>query len=228
MGVPFGQNYEALLERRLNEEHGGSRYQRFEILTFSVSGYRITQLADLASVKVNRFQPDAYFPALTDFVFRDWANHIWSLIDQGIDLKYEPLRDVVRRSGASREIGEAESRKRLQPYRLEVTRWVLQHIQKAAGPGVPVVIILTPTSDEQEVLERRFYSTKRLLQEFDFPVVDLLDTFDRVPDLVALRLAPMDHHFNAEGHRVLFERLYRKLRENPEAWTSVVGSEFAE
>ena len=225
MGVPLGHNYEALLEERLNERHTGGANRRFEILNFSASGYRITQFVDLASEKAARFQPDVYVLALTDLIFRAWSEHLWSLISHGIDLKYDYLREVVQSSGAARGLGHTESKRRLEPYRLEVIRWALRHIREAAGPGVPVVIFLIPNADEWEVLERRFYSTKELLAEFDFPVIDVLDTFDRVPDLEILRLTPMNLHFNARGHRILFENLYRKLREDPHAWKSIAGND---
>ncbi|MCW5980490.1 MAG: hypothetical protein KIT09_20585 [Bryobacteraceae bacterium] len=225
MGVPVGRNYEALLEERLNAERAGGRYQRFEILNFSTSGYRVTQFAGVASEKARRFDPDVYMLALTDLVFRGWSEHLWSLIHHGIDLEYETLRGIVRRSGAAVELGYRESIRRLQPYRLEVNRWALEHVRETASSGASVVVLLVPTADERDVLERRFFSTKRLLKEFDFPVVELLDTFERVPDLEALRLASWDNHPNTRGHIILFENLYRKLRADPDAWRSVVGED---
>ena len=47
-GVGADQTFEALVEARLNQEHAGGKFQRYEILNFSVSGYGpIQNLADL-------------------------------------------------------------------------------------------------------------------------------------------------------------------------------------
>ena len=62
---PFGQDYVALLEARLNQANTTPDTQRFEILNFSVYGYNILQMMDVALYVAPKFHPDVYLVALT-------------------------------------------------------------------------------------------------------------------------------------------------------------------
>ncbi len=62
---PFGQDYVALLEARLNQANTTPEIQRFEILNFSVYGYNILQMMDVALYVAPKFHPDVYLVALT-------------------------------------------------------------------------------------------------------------------------------------------------------------------
>ncbi|PYX72538.1 MAG: hypothetical protein DMG78_12040 [Acidobacteria bacterium] len=93
---PFGHNYEALLENRLNETRPDPDIQKFEVLNFAVGGYRITQIMETMIERAAPFHPDVYMVAITGVgVSHRWSFHIGHLLQRKIDLKYDFLRKVV-------------------------------------------------------------------------------------------------------------------------------------
>ena len=54
------------------------------------------------------------------------------------------------------------------------------------------------------------------------PVVDLLDTFAGT-DVDSMRVVWYDQYPNVAGHRRIANELYRKLKEQPDAWAALTG-----
>jgi hypothetical protein len=55
-----------------------------------------------------------------------------------------------------------------------------------------------------------FLGVREVVDGLGIPVIDLIDTFERV-DYATYRVADHEGHPNAAGHRLLFERLYERL-----------------
>ena len=93
----------ALLEDRLNQANLTPETQRFEILNFSVYGYNVLQMMDVALYVAPKFHPDVYLVALTHIQAggkkASTALHLARLKLEGIDLKYDYLRQIAAQAG---------------------------------------------------------------------------------------------------------------------------------
>lgn len=205
----FGLSYEARLEDHLNRRFAGGRYDRYEILNFAVQGYQLTQLVDVTQTRVPSFSPNVYVVALTErSVITVWADHLASLIRNRVDLKYDFLKRVANEAQLAPNLSSPLINARLAPYRVPILRWALAELQgHARRSGVPLVVLLLPTADDPEMQIGGFRETKQLLAELSIATADLLETFVELDDLAPVRVSAFDRHPNADGHKMLFERL---------------------
>lgn len=212
-GAPFQGNFEALLEAKLNAAHTGGPVRQFEVLNFSVGSYSVMQMMESAFVKAAPYEPDVYLVGLTHLsVYRRWGHHVALLLNSGIDLKYDYMRDLVRQAGlaANEPLGAVDAK--LARFRIPTIRWALGEIKAhAERHGATVVVLLLPTAEPPENLDEAFLGVREMLAELELPVVDLLDTFSGVADHATVRVADNDRHPNALGHQMLADRLYERV-----------------
>ena len=86
-----------------------------------------------------------------------------------------------------------------------------------------MIVVLLAGVEPPELSQPHFQGVRELVAEMGITMVDLLDTFSGVSDLDTMRVAWYDPHPNADGHRLIANNLYGKLREQPEAWSALVG-----
>ncbi len=216
-GAPFGTNYEYLLESRLNQDHFDATGKRLEILNFAVGGYRVTQIVDMAVERVPAFDPDVYVVPLSELsVFRNWGEHVATLVQNGIDLKYDYLRQMVRDAGVRPSDPAGTISAKLARFRLPTLRWALSEIKTgAARNNAPVLVLLIANGTDPESLEEQFEGVRELLDELKMPYIDLLDAFADVDDPVKYRVSEGNTHPNELGHHRLYERLHAQILGNP-------------
>lgn len=228
-GVPVGRNYETLLEQRLNEGQATRGTNAVEILNFAVNGYRITQLVDVALEWVPAFKPDVYVVAFSEVtVFARWHHHITTLVQNGVDLKYDYIRQMVRdaRLRPSDPSGTADAK--LARYRLPTLAWAVREIRAQADrDGARLLVLLLPDATDLEILEEEFLGVREMLAREGVPFLDLLDVFADFEDPSLYWVEEEDLHPNEAGHRVLFERLYARLAADPELLGYFAGSPAA-
>jgi hypothetical protein len=223
---PYGQDYEALLEDRLNQANLTPETQRFQILNFAVYGYGVVQLMDVALEQAPKFHPDIYLVALSQLDSNPgWAAHIARLILNGTDLKYDFLRRLVAQAGIRPTDHLPAITRKLAPFKLQVTRWSLEQIRDhAASQSARMVVILVPVPLNPEWVAAAFDELRPAIDSVGVPVIDLRDTFgSENPE--GLQVDPgVDIHPNARGHEMIFENLYTKLQAQPDAWAALIGS----
>ncbi|MDP9171886.1 MAG: SGNH/GDSL hydrolase family protein [Acidobacteriota bacterium] len=226
VAVEVTRLYGSLLQDRLNEVHPLGPQQRFEVMNFAIGGYKITEITDVALVDAHRFQPDVYMLALTELaVYINWSVHLSELVQKGLDPKYDFLRDIVRRAGAKKTDDTLTLNAKFAPYRLPVLRWGLETLNSLAQRDhARFIVLLMPSVQDGDVSRRRFEGIPALLASLGVPAVDLLDTFAGIADPERLRINPFDVHPNTEGHAMIFENLYARLRAQPDLWQAVTGA----
>jgi lysophospholipase L1-like esterase len=226
-GVDQNRSWATLLENRLNATHIDDKFPRFEVLNFALPGCSLTQMLDIAEQDAPRFEPDVYLLALTELsVFRNWSEHFVRLIQLGIDAKYDFLQGIVLKAKADRRDAPLALIAKLAPFRFPVIRGVLAKIKLHADHDhVSFLVLLVPSMEEGAMSRRRFTGVPDMLASLDIPVVDLLGTFDGIPDLDPYRMNSAEVHPNARGHALILENLYTKLREQPAVWTALAGSD---
>src|SRR5688500_9699732 len=172
------QNFESLLEEKLNETHTTPEIQHYEILNFAVGGYHITQKLEAAKVKASQYKPDVYIFALSDLsVYRRWHGHISTLMYAGIDLKYDSLKNLGSESGLTSNdpIGVFDAR--LARYRIPTIQWVLQEMKRlAAAQNADLMVLLVPTTESPKVLAEAFLGVHEVIEQEGILFIDLLGT----------------------------------------------------
>lgn len=224
-GAPFQANYEALLEHALNAHLAEGDPGRVEIVNFAVGSYSVMQMMDTAIERATPYAPDVYVVALTDLsVYRSWGHHIALLLQAGIDLKYDYLRNLVRQAGVTKSDSRGVFDAKVARYRIPTIRWALGTIKAHASQnGAQMVVLLVPTADDPAMLEEEFLGVRQMIGDLGVPTIDLLDTFAKVPDRAVVRVADNDRHPNADGHRMLFEALLKRLQRDPVTATALLG-----
>lgn len=225
-GVPLGSGFEALFEASVNDDlvRSGSR-RRIEMLNFAVDGYRITQIMHVALVKTPEWSADCLLVALSDLsVFRKWGEHVAQLVHDGIDLRHDRLRRLVKEAGLRADDEPAAFDAKLAPFAIDVVSWALATIRDhAARRGANVVVLFVPPVHDPEGLQAKFARLAPVLDGLGLPWIDLTDTFGGIDDLDPLRISPQNHHPNVEGHRRLHEHLRRRLSDDLKRRAALLG-----
>jgi hypothetical protein len=225
-GTDQSRTWATLLEKRLNSSRSGEVSKHFEVLNFAFPGYSLTQMLDVAEEDAPKFEPDVYILALTELpVFRIWNEHLVCIIRLGIDPKYDFLREIVREAGAESDDNPNVLLGKLAPFRIPVIRGTLANLKlHAEQDRVPFITILVPSLEDGNLSRDRFDGIRELLASLDIPVIDLLDTFDGIPNQEDLRINPADVHPNAAGHAMILNNLYAKLQRRPDIWAALIGT----
>ena len=223
-GAPYLGAYESLLEQKLNEAPTGGPATRIEILNFAVGSYNATQMLETAKVMATPYKPDVYVIAMSKLsVYRQWGQHIALLMNAGIDLKYDYLRNMTREAGLNptEPIGVFDAK--LARFRIPTLKWVLSELQShAVANNATVVVLLIPTVEDTAVLKEEFLGVPEMIAGLGLPVIDLVDTFTNV-DQSAYRVADNDTHPNAAGHQLLYQRLYERIMADPQLRATLLG-----
>lgn len=215
LGVEPGLGFEARLEDRWNREPPVPGRQ-LELINMGVSGYRITQVMDLALEEAPRLEPDVYVLVVSWLtVARKWGLHLAQLVEDDIDLKYDFLRSVARDAGLKRGDTTAATEAKLAPFMEPTLRWAVTQIQaRARQDDAAMVVVLMPHLKGIGSYEPVFGPMRAMLAKERIPYLDLLDAFDDL-DIAALDVGD-GLHPNAEGHRHLAELIHRRLSERPD------------
>lgn len=224
--VPADQIYATLLENKLNADLSKATGEHFEILNFACIAYTLPQMLDVALEDAPRFAPDAYLIDLNEVdVFRQWDRQLVQVVQDGIDPKYDFLRSILRQAGVSRTDTSLVLYGKLAPYRMQVLRWTLEQLKAAAArQHTTVVAVMLPAIEAGGLSRRRVGWSREIVEPLGIPVVDALDSFDSYLNPSSLATYPGDPHFNANGHILVADDIYRKLRAQPEAWMALTGT----
>lgn len=219
-GVNDHDVFESLVEERLNKNNKKELYSKYEILNFAAGGYDLANNVKVIEEKVFKFEPDAviYF-AHTN---QRWttADRFLEIINSGVDLEYDFLKDIKKRAGLQQGMNNVESMKRLLPYANEIQHWAYRRIVEKChqNNSVPVWVLLPHL--RQAVLMKEVDENDRSLiataKSLGFVVMDLSKVYHN-HDIKFLVVSSWDAHPNKEGHRLVANLLYNKIVENQDA-----------
>ncbi len=213
-GVAAREGFEALVEDRLNAERASGE-AHYELLNFGVAGYTPLHVLYQLERRVFAFEPNTVLyvghSGEVEAAARRWA----SMLARGLDLEYEYLNQLSRRTGITRTTGPVEARRRLRPLRTELLAWVYGRIvADCRERGVSPLYVYMPrvtdalepwrAPDRLEVL--------RLANDAGFTVIDLSNAFDgHAPSTLWIR--ENDGHPNALGNRLVADLLHERMLE---------------
>ncbi len=214
-GVGDGQDFESLLERRLNSEKDPqSPYSKYEILNFSVGGYSPLQYLWVIEHKIDDFHPDA-------ILYIAHGNHdeertvyfMSKFIRSGVDLQYDYLRQTAKRAGVDRNTPSAVAIRRLQPYGKQMLAWIYQRIvQDCRQRSIVPISVYLQVVDEQQMPPASATTHIRMAQQAGFVTVDILHWY-KEQEVPSLKIAVWDSHPNPRGHQLIADALYQALKE---------------
>ena len=140
-----------------------------------------------------------------------------SLVQNGADVNYPFIAERLRDSGASPGMDLGTLDELLSPYVPEMVQWSLRELAAFyRDAGIPAVAVYKPTTIEHDGLDVERHDTiVRWAAEAGLPVFEMQNPFESVADIKTIEVAPWDSHPNAEGHRLMAERLYELMMREP-------------
>jgi len=229
---------EDVFDRQLEALLNAAGERRYEVLNFGVGGYSIVQQVAMLENRVLDFQPDVVIltyhlrpalrviPHLEEVVrsrtpvpypeLERMLREAEVLVDgDGTRLRvpFRPLRSVARSLGVEAAPPRFEREVQLRLLTDRIVDWSLAHAAERirASGAAPVLIALDIVSmrTDSEPPSLAFAASR------GFQVHNLLDVYSGL-DPKDLEIAEWDDHPNAEGHRLIAQRLYRELTESRE------------
>jgi D-alanyl-lipoteichoic acid acyltransferase DltB (MBOAT superfamily) len=204
-GVEDDQTFEALLEERLNREFSPQTGLRYEILNFAVGGYGPLQRLMTLDLKALAFEPDAVLYVAQAGDFQIEVHQMWLAAKRDVWPPYPFARDILGRAGIHKGMSEAEMMRRLRPYGQELFSSVERTIaERCTERGLLPMWLWLPSLDPRRAAKPAPRPPP------GFVAMSLAGLFDG-KDLATLRLRAWDFHPNAEGHRMIADRLYAEI-----------------
>ncbi len=174
------------------------------------------------------FHPDLVIYSATTLDVRLMEIHLCDLLRQGIDLKYDFVREAVARAGIDRDdvridrdgllIHKQRVKQKLKPcYWRLYDRTLCSIAAECRSAGVPLAMVIIPrvgSEDAPEIRAEPVARLKALAAHYAITSFDLSDAFDH-DDPATIEIAAWDDHPNATGHLRLFEALSRAFAVDP-------------
>ena len=216
-GVENDENFDAALERRLNDEAASLPFEHYELLNFGVGGYSAPEVLAALEGKVLEFNPRYILYFEHSDATRPLLRRLANALRYGAQHPYDFLHDTVRAAGIDPatvdESTDTDALVRLlTPYKNELLAATYARIAEIARvSGVPVIWAYLPRPERFDVGGLPELET-RLAREAGFAILDLTDSYG-AEELASLWIAPWDHHPNAFGNQLIANRLYEALRD---------------
>ena len=235
-GVKDGETIADFLEQQLNAAMPDTSNTRYEVLNFGITNYSLLQQLFMLEERVVAFQPDAVFIMDSPpHAKRSFIGHLKSRLLSQVPIPYPELDTLIRRAGIPAVSSEpglkvpfnsmrallesariktrvpwSEVDRRLRLSADSLVGWTLGQITEVAHEhgAVPVFVGLNTVFE----LPRENYLL-RDAKAAGFLVFDLLELWQH-SDKAALRVAPWDDHPNADGNRLIAERLFELMQQH--------------
>lgn len=236
-GVNTHETYENLFEDWLNQHAARQGVERrFEVHNLAMAAYSPLHRLDAFVKKAMRLEPDLVLYSATRLDTRLLQIHLVSLIQDGVDLQYPYLHELVVRAGAMRPgaAGQAttvdksklELKQRIEPHLWTIYEETIRQLaSRCQSESLPLSMLIIPRASEEDGPATRGPDVDRLAALADkhgLPVLDVTDAFDDC-DPAEVEIAPWDDHPNALGHRLLFRELARQLVLQPALYRQLFG-----
>lgn len=219
-GVADEEIFEWRLEQRLNEEHQGGAYSKYEILNFGVAGHSALQELWAFESDAISFHPNATFYVAHQIEKEILVRNFADRVIRGIEIPYDYLVEIANRAGVQLGMSQEDAEKLLIPYGDELLSWTYHRVANTSREkGILPVWIFMPTLEApvtQEVVTELANEAK----EAGFVVVTIDDIYQG-RDVRSLVVAEWDLHPNAKGHQLIAENLYREILNNPDIANSL-------
>lgn len=212
-GVNDNQVFLELVEMDLNKQGFKN-----EILNFSSGGYHLIQQVKQTKEKIFKYHPDEVYLFAHSKDKQRLTGFFADLIQSGIPLEFEFLKEIKRKAGVKQYMSEKEILKRLSPFGEEIMEWAYTEIYNECDLQQvrPVLVFLPATKDTDFEKERD--KVLSLTQQLGYTTLDLSAVYsqagyskDPIDELV---LSKDDPHPNAKGHQIIADFMVEQLIKN--------------
>ena len=209
-GVADGENFESLIEERLDRERVSERSARYEILNFAVGGYGPLEQVAVLRDRVRRFEPHAVLFVAHWTDMQRAVRHFANVLNQQV-VNDPELLDMAKRAGVDSTTPPTEAEGRLRAFGPELVAFAYGRIAaESRARGVLPLWVFLPVLREKATIEEAQVFVE-LATDAQFHVLDLSSVFEGL-DRARLRVSEADYHPNSDGHTVIAEELYRRLK----------------
>ena len=208
-GVDRANDFETLVESRLNRENTNGQISSYEILNFAFEGYAPNIQVWVLENKALGFEPNAVFLVGHPDDEKRAIYHIVQLVREGIEPAFPFVRGIIERANVNKDTPDPIVRRRLAPFGEELMNWSLRRVVEICNEhGIRPVYVLVP---EVTLASDGIVECQRA-EKAGFTVLNLADVYEGRARK-GLYLSPWDTHPNVTGHQLLAERLYGLIRE---------------
>jgi D-alanyl-lipoteichoic acid acyltransferase DltB (MBOAT superfamily)/lysophospholipase L1-like esterase len=209
LGLANDEVFEAVLEKRLNNDVSRTSSLNYEILNFGVPGSFLLSQLMILDDRVLPFGPDAIFLMAhrrdEDRTVEDLAK----AVKNGLPVPYEFLRTVIERAGVNKDMAMFNIIRRLLPFGDEILLWGYKRVVDICREnGIRPVWLFVPAPYER-LQEWNISSYTTAARTAGFEVISLTHVYDS-EEPYALTL-PRDGHPNSLGHKLIADHLYKVL-----------------
>jgi D-alanyl-lipoteichoic acid acyltransferase DltB (MBOAT superfamily) len=217
-GVSDGEPFEAVLEERLNRELSPQTGLHYEVLNFGLPRATLSETATIiASGRAEEFEPDVIFLVGHVHALPHIENELAKRLEAG-EAPPPVLSQVVPDDALEPGLTETAVKRRLYLHGEALLRAPLELAADAARRMGAQPVFATIPMPLEELDFPRGHDPVALAREAGFIAIDLRDVYDGQPRELLI-LTDEDHHPNAQGNRVIAERLWAELVGHP----SIVG-----
>ncbi|HNB51084.1 MAG TPA: hypothetical protein PK530_04045 [Anaerolineales bacterium] len=215
-GAADREVFEWVLEDQLNEEYGGKKYAKYEILNFAVAGHSALQELYVFENTALQFKPNALFyfghQLEQTIIVRNLANRI----KNGSEIPYPYITEVIAKANIDpTKQTQDEIDAALQPYGAELVDWTYHYLADLCREkGILPVWIYMPTLEISNSVGDQATFTA-MAKDAGWILLDLSDIYQG-QDIKSITVAEWDLHPNGAGHRLIAQHLYQALLANDE------------
>jgi len=187
---------------------------RVEMLNFAVNGYSPVCQTVILEKSVARFKPDVVLYASHESDQRWAVNRMARALREGAEMPSPDLDRIAAECDVSRSTSLAAAERRLGKRGADLVALGYRRIvELARAMGATPVWVYVPGLEEGPIAIQRSQQLRALAADAGMLVLDLSGAYGSAkPE--SLELAPWDRHPNAEGHRLLADRLHRAMLES--------------
>ena len=214
-GVNNGEPFEQLVEDRLNGEWFSRTGLHYEFLNFGLPWASVAEIAAIVdSGRVASFKPSVVLVVGNMYSEDAIENDLWRRLKNDQPLP-ESLDQVLPAEELAAVTTEAELERLVAPHGEALVRWALNITAEATRrmEALPVYALIPMPFEPFDFPHR--HDLLQAAGDAGFIVIDMRRVFDGQPR-EKLVLSSADRHPNADGHRVIANRLYTELMAHPE------------
>lgn len=216
-GVEQNETFEAILEKRINDQLRRQSAGKFELLNVSVPGYRPPQQA-MALDDALKFAPGLVFYTAAGREQWNTINFLADVLEKGVEVPYPELKALITAAGIQPGMDRTTTLRLLKLHEDALLGWVYNYIAgQCASKGIRAVWIYLPPAHPTAGEPEERGKARELAEAAGFAIIDLSGIFDG-QDLDALTLADWDKHPNAKAHALIADRLYSAIAARPQAF----------
>ncbi len=234
-GVGDSETFEQLLERKLSDADASEHPAPIEVLNFGMEAYALPQQVVMVEERVLPFNPDVVLYVAHETEAEKAVGQVATLVAAGTDIAIPELNAIISATGIESGVPMTNAVRSLAPVADEILaagyRRIVERVRRAGGEPIWVFIpmpaagAVAPCPPEREATcwgnaarpgataDRSDPRVDRLFSAAEssgFRTLDLSGVYgDR--SLESLWIAEWDSHPNADGHRLIAEKLYEVM-----------------